>query len=229
MAIKTLTAKFTGFSPLLQNNPRGINPTDPLLKKDAAANKKFKASKTDENFMEQCRTGIALRIFWDDELGIYIPTRWVTAQIAKHSFKRAKVSKDNARAGVFTLTDKVKLSYDGIKAVKTATDIVRNDNFQTLIFQKIGQVKVPKSMPIFHKWSFELELEYDETIIDINILKRIATGFRFSGQLRAEDNDIITEYFNYFTGLNKGVTTCKNEMLYRAQTVAQNYYRDYAE
>ena len=182
MAIKTLTAKFVGFSPLLQNNPRGINPTDPLLKLDAAANKKFKASKTDENFVNQCRTGIALRIFWDDELGIYVPTRWITAQIAKHSFKRAKVSKDNARAAVFTVADKAKLIYDGIGKVKLAEDVVGNNNFQTLIFQKIGQVKVPKSMPIFHKWSFELELEYDDTIIDLEQITDILEyGAKYNG------------------------------------------------
>ena len=182
MAIKILTVKFTGFSPLLQNNPRGINPTDPLGKADAVANKKFKASKTDENFIAQCQTGIALRIFWDDELGIYVPTRWVTAQIAKHSFKKCKISKDNARAAVFTLEDKVKLTYDGMKNVKTMQDVTHNTNFQTLIFQKIGPNKVPKAMPIFHKWSFELELEYDNEIIDLEQLTGILEyGAKYNG------------------------------------------------
>jgi hypothetical protein len=173
MAIKKITVKYTGFAPLLQNNPRGINPLDPLLKIDAAANKKYKASKTDENFEEQIRTGINLRIFYDDDLKVYIPTRWILAQIAKHSFKRAKISKDNARAAVFTITDKAKLYYDGDDLVKEREDIFMNDKFQTIIFQKIGQVKVPKSMPIFHKWSFETELEFDNTIIDFEQLKDI--------------------------------------------------------
>ncbi len=182
MAIKTLNVKFDGFSPILLNNPRAINPMDPLGKADAAANKKFKASKTDENFIAQCETGIAVRIFWDDEFEIYVPTRWVLAQIAKHSFKRCKISKDNARAAVFTLTDKSKLTYDGVKNVKTADDVIKNTNFQTLIFQKIGQVKVPKSMPIFHKWSFELELEYDNTIIDLEQLTDILEhGAKYNG------------------------------------------------
>ncbi len=166
MAIKNLTVKFTGFSPLLMNNPQGIDPTNKLLKLDQAAGKKYKASKTDENFEAQCRTGIALRVFWDDDLGLYVPTRWVTAQIAKHSHKRCKVSKDNARAGIFTVTDKVKFTYDGMNKVKTIVDVTHNNNFQTLIFQKINQAKVPKAMPIFHKWGFEVELEYDNTLID---------------------------------------------------------------
>ncbi len=182
MAIKTLSAKFTGFSPLLQNNPQGINPMNKLLKLDQAATKKYKASKTDENFEALSQTGIALRIFWDDELGIYVPTRWVTAQIAKHSFKRCSVSKDKARAAVFTTVDKVKLNYDGMKNVKSMVDITKNNNFQTMIFQKIGQVKVPKAMPIFHKWSFELELEYDNTIIDLEQLTDLLEyGAKYNG------------------------------------------------
>ena len=182
MAIKTLSVKFTGFSPLLQNNPQGINPLNKLLKADQAANKKYKASKTDENFEAQSKTGIALRLFWDDEMGVYIPTRWVLAQIAKHSYKRCKVSKDNARAAVFTLKDKVKLSYDGDKKVKKLKDITNNTDFQTMIFQKIGVVKVPKAMPIFHAWAFELELEYDNTIIDFEQLQDLLEyGAKYNG------------------------------------------------
>ena len=182
MAIKNLTVKFTGFSPLLMNNPQGIDPTNKLLKLDQAANKKYKASKTDENFEAQCRTGIALRLFWSDDTGVFVPTRWVTAQIAKHSFKRCKVSKDNARAAVFTTSDKTKLTYDGMNKVKTMVDVTNNNNFQTMIFQKIGQVKVPKAMPIFHKWSFEVELEYDNTIIDLEQLTDLLEyGAKYNG------------------------------------------------
>ncbi len=182
MAIKTLVAKFTGFSPLLQNNPRGINPMDILQKKDAAAHKKYKASKTDENFINLSQTGIELRTFWDDDLGVYVPTRWVLASIAKHSHKKVKVSKDNARAGVFTTHDKAKFSYDGMNKVKTIRDITHNEKFQTMIFQKIGAVKVPKAMPIFHNWSFEVELEYDNTIIDLEQLTEVLEhGAKYGG------------------------------------------------
>ncbi len=182
MAIKHIRVKFNGFAPMLQNNPRGINPMDRLGKLDAAANKKFKASKTDENFIAQCQTGVALRIFWDDELGIYIPTRWILASLAKHSYKKTKVSKDNIRAAVFTINDKAKLTYDGMNYVKEVTDITHNNRFQTLIFQKIGQVKVPKAMPIFHKWSFEAELEFDNEIIDREQLIDVLTyGAKYNG------------------------------------------------
>ena len=175
MAIKTLKAKVNGFSPLLQNNPRSINPMDPLGKIDSAAAKTFRSNKTDENFIDQCRAGIAVRIFWDDDLGIYVPTRWVTAALAKkaYSLLGKGYSKDAVRSAIFTITDKAKLTYDGMNNVKTEHDIIMNDKFQTLIFQKIGQVKVPKAMPIFHKWSFEFELEYDDSIFDFGQIKKV--------------------------------------------------------
>lgn len=183
MAIKTLTATFNGFSPLLQNNPQGINPFNPLQKEAASANKKYKADKTEENFIAEAQVGIRLRTFWDDELGVYVPTRWVSASIAKHAYSKYRtLSKDKVRAAVFTTADKVKLIYDGHKKVKTLDDVAKNNKFHTMIFQKIGMSKVPKSMPIFHKWSFEVELEFDDSIIDVEQLTSILEyGAKYNG------------------------------------------------
>lgn len=55
-----------------------------------------------------------------------MPSNWVAAAIAATSFKRAKISKADVRAGVFTTEDKLKLNYRDSKKVKTPGDIVKN-------------------------------------------------------------------------------------------------------
>jgi len=184
MAIETITVKFKGFSPLLQNNPRGINPLDPYTKADAAANLKYKKSKTDENFNAQVISGIALRTFWDDDLGVYIPTKWAHSSLAgkAYSLLGRGYSKGAIRGAVFTVTDKVKLHFDGEDKVKTLTDVTRNDKFHTMIYHTIGANKVAKSMPIFHDWWFEVEFEYDTTIIDAdNIMEVLSYTSKYGG------------------------------------------------
>jgi hypothetical protein len=171
MAIKTLTAKFTGISPLLQNNPQTVDPFNHYakLKKPLTS----KRSKTEEDLLMIREIEVESKVFFDDELGVYVPTRWVLAAIAKNSHALAKIAKAKVRGAVFTVSEKAKLHYDGMDVVKTKKDIVKNERFVTTLILPQQQVRLAKNFPIFHKWSFEVELEYDDTIIDTIDMKRI--------------------------------------------------------
>jgi uncharacterized protein YeeX (DUF496 family) len=104
------------------------------------------------------------------------------ASLAKHSFKQAKISKDAIRGSVFTTTDKAKLIYEGMEKVKKINDISNNNKFVTLLILPQQQVRLAKSFPIFHNWSFSMEIEYEDTVIDFIDLKRILEyGAKFGG------------------------------------------------
>ena len=45
-------------------------------------------------------------------------------------------------------------------------DIVKNEQFRQLMNLKQGQVRVVKAIPVFHDWSFETSLEFDDKTID---------------------------------------------------------------
>jgi len=171
MAMKTLTAKFTGISPLLQNNPQPVDAFNKYakLKKPLTA----KRTKTDEDLLLIRRIDVEGKVYFNDEMGIYIPSGWVMAGIAKNSHAIAKISKAKIRGAVFPVVDKMKLTYDGMKLVKSKIDIVDNDKFITTLILPQQQVRLAKSFPIFHKWSFEVELEYDDVIVDFADMKRI--------------------------------------------------------
>ena len=171
MAIQSITVKFTGISPLLQNNPQTVDPFNSYAK--AKKPLTSKRSKTDEDLYSIRKIEVESKVFLDDEIGVYVPSRWVLAAIAKNSYAIAKVSKEKARGSIFTVSDKCKLSYDGIELVKTKEDISCNEKFVTVLILPQKQVRLAKSFPIFHKWSFECELEFDDTVIDETDLVRV--------------------------------------------------------
>lgn len=164
MAMKTFSVKFDGISPLLQNNPQTVDVFNHYakLKKPLTA----KRTKTDEDVQNLRNIEVESKIFFDDTLGIYVPTRWVMAAIAKDSHAISKVAKAKVRGAVFMTNEKAKLTYDGMNIVKEKIDIVKNERFVTVLILPQQKIRLAKSFPIFHNWSFEVELEYDDLILD---------------------------------------------------------------
>jgi len=155
MAFENITVKFTGISPLLQNNPQMVDPFNHYAK-----------LKTEEGLLAIRKIEVEAKVYLDNELGVYVPSRWVLAAIAKNSYAIVKISKEKVRGAVLTVSDKCKLFYDGMEVVKTKEDISGNGRFVTLLLLPQQQSRVAKDAPIFHNWSFECELEFDNTIID---------------------------------------------------------------
>ena len=166
--MKELKTQIFGITALLLNNPQTVDRFNPYAKAMAKINAK-KTRRTDDDYLKLRDLEIRSKIYWDDELGIYVPFSWVLAALAKHSFHVCKVSKANIRGAVVLAEgqeERIKLSYDKMELVKTPEDIVGNDHFRHLMLLPQGQVRVAKEFPIFHKWSFETNLEYDPSIID---------------------------------------------------------------
>ncbi|EPD35554.1 hypothetical protein EZI45_18965 [Delftia tsuruhatensis] len=172
MTIKFMSATFSGINPLLQNNPQTVDRFNSYAKAMKRINDK-KTRRTDDDFLELKNIEVRSKIYWDDETGIYIPATWVTAAIAANSFKTVKISKADVRSAVFVDTDKLKLTYRGMDKVRTPDDIVMNDEFRLDMTLKQGQVRVVKSVPIFHGWSFSCGLEFDDEIIDADSMATV--------------------------------------------------------
>ena len=172
MAIQTMIATINGTTPLLMNNPQTVDRFNKYARRMAEINAK-KTRRTDDDYLELQDLEVRSKIYWDDELGIYVPDRWVMAGMAKVSNKVAKVPKADIRASVFTTADKYKLTYDGMKKIKTPKDIVGMDQFRHKMLLPQGQVRIAKAMPIFQDWSFSFELEFETTVIDPDSLRRI--------------------------------------------------------
>jgi hypothetical protein len=172
MAIKTLNVAVTGISPLLQNNPQTVDRFNPLTQRMARINAK-KTRRTDDDYHELRDLELQAKIYWDKDLGIYVPATWVGAAIAANSFRTVKISKADIRGAVFTTEPKIKLQYRDMNKVKGPEDIIKNPNFRIMLTLKQGQIRVVKAAPIFHDWSFETEIEFDDKLIDPDSLKYV--------------------------------------------------------
>lgn len=174
MTIRFMKAHFKGKNPLLQNNPQTVDRFNPYTKAMKRINDK-KTRRTDDDFLELKNIEVRAKIYWDDAIGIYVPATWVTAAIAGASFKTAKISKADIRSAVFAADDKLPLTYRDQDKVKTPDDIVGNEAFRLDMTLKQGMVRVVKSVPIFHNWSFECALEYDDEVVDADSMQTILT------------------------------------------------------
>ena len=193
MAIKQLDFKVTGFSPLLLNNPQCADPLNKYskLKKPLTS----KRSKTDEDHAEIADLEIRSKIYWDD--GIYVPSSWIQAAINKVCFSVSKVSKAAMRGGLFMSEAKMKLNYRNMSKVKEPSDIVKNNEFRHKMILPQGQVRLPKYFPIFHEWSFESSLEFDESITterDLKLMLERACKYGGFGDFRPTFGRALVEF-----------------------------------
>lgn len=172
MAMQQSIVKVTGINPLLQNNPQTVDRFNQYSRRMAQINAK-KTRRTDDDYRELQDIEIRAKIYFDEELGIYIPSSWLSAAIGSASFKVAKISKADVRGSIFMTEDKIKLSYANSDLIKTPEDVVRNPEFRIAMTLKQGQVRVVKAVPIFKKWSFETTIEFDDKIIDPDSILRI--------------------------------------------------------
>ncbi len=171
MSIQQIRVKVTSQRPLLQNNPQTVDPFNRYtkLKKAITAKKK----KTDDDLIELGHIETESKIYFDDEIGVYIPATWMTESIIRNGFGIEKIGANKMRGGLFATEAKIALDYRGKNKVKAIDDIVMNPDFRHRMLLKQGQVRVPKDAPIFHDWSFETLLEFDDSVVDFGGMKRI--------------------------------------------------------
>ena len=173
MAMQAAKLSVRGIAPLLTNNPQTVDRFNHYAKKMKSINDK-KTRRTDDDYLELRDLEMASKVYFHDAVGVYVPATWVTESIAGSAFGTVKLSRDKVRGAMFVTDSKIALEYDNKDKVKAAADVVGNSAFRHTIALPQGQVRVVKVFPIFHKWSFETTVEFDDSIMDMGMLSRIA-------------------------------------------------------
>lgn len=173
MAMQTAVISVKGIAPLLTNNPQTVDRFNSYARRMKAINDK-KTRRTDDDYLELRQLEMAAKIYFDEALGAYVPATWMSEGLAGSAYATVKLSRDKLRGGLFVTDLKLKLSYRDSDKVKDFNDIVGNPIFRHTIALPQGQVRVVKVFPIFHEWSFNANVEYDDTIMDFGMLERIA-------------------------------------------------------
>lgn len=170
----TLKFKVTGIDSILLNNPQTVDPFNKYSKAKAIITKKG-TRKTEDDQLELRRLEVESKVYFDEKIGIYVPSNWITAAIGGISFTQLKIAKKVIRGCVFPDENKIKLHFEGEEKVKSKADVSGNPAFHILQLVKQGQVRVPKAGPIFKNWSFTTSLSYESEILDRDTLEHLLT------------------------------------------------------
>ena len=176
------TITLTGTAPVIMNNARLANPLDPAAKALKVAT--GKRNKTDQDHETIFRLGHRGSMYFDSDLGPYLPgdNLWKSLQegAKKHRLGQ-KVTE-----GVIILTDVNPLAYGTFdkegKLVKPGPREVEklwaDTNYRFMAARVTGsgsrRVRVPFCRPIFRQWIASAEGTLDEAIIDLAELRLIA-------------------------------------------------------
>lgn len=167
--MKEVRFKILGRAPLLIHSNKAANPLNYYAK--ALKHLTSKRKKTDQDYEE------IARLEW--EAGLYLHKGIV--QLPAQNFERcfwdgAKKSKNGKlyQSGAMVTDDYVPLKYDG-PSIKTKTngDDIPNpeldpfyEHHRHQAMVKVGAQQVLRTRPIFHNWSCEVGILFDNTVID---------------------------------------------------------------
>lgn len=194
--MKTIHVKMNGVSPILMNNPRGVNQLDPLvIEKSHYTSLPPKQKNTPEVLQIISDLEWKIGVYWDDAVGLYIPNECIMG----------------------TLVGGAKMNRNGssvLKAVQVVDSIVPLDigekqNYQKMLtdsrFRDVRSVvisrnRVIKTRPRFNTWRIAFDMIYDETIID---LATIALAFENAGKYVGILDNRKNGYGRYTTSIEE--------------------------
>ena len=165
--MRKFTLTLTGTRPLLMHNARLVDRFDPIVREIAAITGKRK--KTDEDHELVAHLEWKGGLYFDETVGPYIPED----NIFKCLVEGARKSKDGKRIeqGLMLETEVNPIAYKGPRDL----DGLWNDaNFVHRKAAKVGMSKVMRARPMFREWRTEVEGAFDESVLDLADLTRIA-------------------------------------------------------
>lgn len=155
----TLKFKVIGECPLLLHNARLANPLDPLVKQIKQITSKKK--KTEEDQLEIFRLEWQGGLYFDEDLGPYVPGLAVEACI-KEAARLQKRGKDVLR-GLMVMSDKCPLKY---KWPRDIDSLYANEQFVDIRSVVIGGRRTMRCRPIFREWELEAPISYDPEVLN---------------------------------------------------------------
>lgn len=158
--MEILNLHIVGTAPLMMHADTLANPLHPATK----AHKELTSlrKKTDETHEAIAKSEFLAGMYFDDEIGFYIPgqnfdaTFWAGAKLSKLGV--------HWKRGALVVTDKAKLIFDG---PNTPEKLWADARFVDCRGVRVGQSKVMRYRPIFMKWAAKLEVAVNTDVINV--------------------------------------------------------------
>jgi len=168
--ISRITMKWTGIRPLIQHNGQLQDQLNSFSKAIKEINRKGSRRMTDDDHRRMRRLEWEGSLYFDPEVGPYIPQDNVMSCLCEGAAKFRK--RKDFEAAVILLDDVIPLQYDG---PRTIDGLFADERF---VFLKGAQVnmgsRTMRCRPRFPQWSIEFSLEYDSEVLNRDDLARAA-------------------------------------------------------
>lgn len=164
--IDKVYVKVKGITPMLIQNGRCANPLDPFTKKMKSLTSK--KNKTDDDLHLILETQWEASLYWNDEIGLYMPSENMYAAF----YKGAKKHKLGNKCSGIIFPDPI--GYPIITDFHSSFPEFKADKKNRFIKPVVVQrAKTISCRPIFHNWSINFDLEFEREVWDVNEIKTV--------------------------------------------------------
>jgi hypothetical protein len=178
----------------MMHNVRLADPDEPIVRLISEITAK-KSAMTDADRLEVARLKFLGGMYYDEQSGPYLPAANIFASLISAARKTRKGLE--VEAGVIWLADKAPLQYEGPRD----PDELWNGGKSAFVDRrmvKVDRARVPGIRPVFPGWAAEIEIDYDDTSINLSALENYA---RRAG--RAGVGDYRRFYGRYTAAISK--------------------------
>jgi hypothetical protein len=181
--METIRVTWKGIAPLMVHNGALANPMGTYARAIKAITSKRK--KTDEDHEELMRLEWHGSLYWDAEIGPYIPGEAIDATI-RSGAKLSRRGRDVQRA-VMCIDTKVPIMFDGPKQKGALTPEVTlklwsDERFRDVRGVRVQQARTMRCRPIFPDWSLAFDLAFAPDVInESDLLAVMADAGRLEG------------------------------------------------
>lgn len=170
--MKKIKCEFHGISPIILHSCQCVNPLHPLTLEMKKITSKRK--KTEEDLIQLSDLEWEAGLYWDDQIGVYIPAENIEATIREG----AKASKQGKNIVKGFACETLKPALDFGENL-TKEQLMKDNRFRDVRMMKVQQSRIVRTRPRFNTWNLTFEASYDEKIIDFETL---VNAIEYAGQ-----------------------------------------------
>lgn len=171
--MKKIKCEFHGVSPLIMHSCQCVNPLHPLSLEMKKINSK-KKGKTEEDLAVLSDLEWEGGLYWNDEVGVYVPAENIEATIREGAKARRK-GKDIVKG--FMVEDMM-VPLD-IGENLTKEEMKADFRFRDVRAMRVKTSRVMRTRPRFNMWNLAFTAMYDENVLNFD---EIVDAIEYAGQ-----------------------------------------------
>lgn len=171
MIVDKMEVRILGQTPLLIANGQTADPTNYHSKKLKSLTSK--RNKTEEDLENILETQWEAGLYWNDEIGLYMPSENLYAGFLKAARKHKIGNKCSAIS--FSESLGYPILTEGHKDFVSLKSNPKNKFKKIVVIQRS---KTVSCRPIFHNWKINFDIEFEREVIDSNEIKTVLMTWR---------------------------------------------------